>query len=451
MINIKFPETIKNYFRNGNQRSVKSKINILYMLIIKGVSILLSLLLLPMTLDYVDSETYGIWLTISSMVAWVSFFDVGLSNGLKNKLAEALANDAIEQGKKYVSTTYAILSLIFIPLMIILLLLVPHIDWVNVLNQSNNLLIDINGAIMICVVYFCIRFILMTFGVVAQSFQKPAVTSMVGLIEQFSILITIYILTKIKEGNLIGLSIALCVPPLIVLLFSNICLFTGDYKKVSPSFNSIDLRIAPSLLKLGGQFFIIQIAGVVQYQMINFLILRYFGAEEVTAYNVSYRYFGVLAMLWSILIAPLWVAFTDAITKGDYQWIVNVLKKYTYLFISLSLLGITMLFLSNFVYHWWIGDKVHVSFTLSFFVLLYIIASMFSNLYVTFMNGTGRLRVQTIICCISPMLFLAICIGLIKSSFGVESILVAAILCNINGLIIAPIQTLGIVKELKTK
>lgn len=440
---------IKSFFRDGDPRSVKSKLNILYMLIIKGTSILLSLLLLPMTLDYVDSETYGVWLTISSMVAWISFFDIGLGNGLKNRLAEALATNDIELGKKYVSTTYAMLSLIFIPLMIILLLIVPYIDWSKVLNLSNGASMGLNKTILICVAYFCLRFILMTFGVVAQSFQKPAVSSMVGLIEQFSILLTIYLLTQLTEGSLTRLSVALCLPPLVILLFSNFFLFTGNYKLVSPSISYIDLGVVPNLLKLGGQFFIIQIAGIVQYQMINFLILRYFGAEEVTAYNVSYKYFGVLAMFWTILITPLWVAFTDAITKCDYEWIVNVLRKYTGLFILMSLIGVIMLLLSNIIYDLWIGDKVNVSFTISFFVLLYNIAAMFSNLYVTFMNGAGKLKVQTIVCCFSPILFLGICFGMIEAGFGIESILIAAILCNINGLILAPIQTYYIVKYLR--
>ncbi|MBQ5911837.1 MAG: hypothetical protein IIW93_01920, partial [Bacteroidaceae bacterium] len=122
--------TIINFFTKGSERSVKSKLNIISMLFIKGGSILIGLLLLPLTLDYVDSETYGVWLTISSMVAWISFFDVGLGNGLKNKLAEALAQKDTELGKKYVSTTYALMTLIFIPLMIVLLLFViPNVNW----------------------------------------------------------------------------------------------------------------------------------------------------------------------------------------------------------------------------------------------------------------------------------------------------------------------------------
>ena len=66
---------MKDKFRNlilrGSERSVKAKKNILYMLLIKGGNILIGLLLVPLTLEYVDSEKYGIWMALSSMVAWI--------------------------------------------------------------------------------------------------------------------------------------------------------------------------------------------------------------------------------------------------------------------------------------------------------------------------------------------------------------------------------------------
>lgn len=74
-------------------------------------------------------------------------------------------------------------------------------------------------------------------------------------------------------------------------------------------------------MKLGIQFFIIQAAGIIQYQLINFLIIRYYGASEVTCYNISYKYFSVLTMVWTIIITPFWAAVSDAMVKNDYTWI----------------------------------------------------------------------------------------------------------------------------------
>lgn len=84
---------------SGSERSAKAKKNILEMLFLKGGNILIGLLMVPMTINYVDSENYGIWLTLSSMVAWMSFFNIGLNNGLKNKLCEALAVEDFKLGE----------------------------------------------------------------------------------------------------------------------------------------------------------------------------------------------------------------------------------------------------------------------------------------------------------------------------------------------------------------
>src|SRR5438309_594281 len=114
--NIKIYNKIVQYFTTGHERSITAKKNILSLVVIRGLSILTSFLLVSTTINYVNPKLYGIWLTLSSIVAWISLFDIGINNGLRNKLAESLALGNIEKSQKYVSTTYAILCLIFISL-----------------------------------------------------------------------------------------------------------------------------------------------------------------------------------------------------------------------------------------------------------------------------------------------------------------------------------------------
>ena len=80
--------------------------------LIKGVSIAVGFFTVPLCLSYIDQSRYGVWITISSILTWFSFFEIGLGHGLKNRLAEALAVEDYQLGKKYVSTTYALLIMI---------------------------------------------------------------------------------------------------------------------------------------------------------------------------------------------------------------------------------------------------------------------------------------------------------------------------------------------------
>src|SRR6476620_8275245 len=116
---------IKGFISKGHQRSVKAKKNIVVSFFLKGISIAISLIFVPLTINYINPSRYGIWLTLSSIVSWFSFFDIGLSQGLRNKFAEAKAKGDDTLAQVYVSTTYAILAIIF-SIVWIVFLIVNH-------------------------------------------------------------------------------------------------------------------------------------------------------------------------------------------------------------------------------------------------------------------------------------------------------------------------------------
>ncbi len=440
-------DSLKKKLRNGSERSIKAKKNIVFMLFTKGGSILIGLLLVPLTLDYVNSETYGVWMTISSVVAWIHFFDIGIGNGLKNRLAECLAHGDLVLGRKYVSTTYAFLSMIFIPLMVILLIAIPFVDWLSFLNLKQTSVDGLVVTIEITTAYFCINFILNTINTILIADQRPADSAFRIFLQQLFSLIVIFLLTRFTTGNLVNLCMALCAIPLAILVFFNITLFKRRYHNLAPSWSFVDFKVMPDLMKLGVQFFIIQIAVVVQYQMFNFLILRYFGAVDVTAYNISNKYFNILFMVWGILTTPLWVAVTDSIAKKDFVWLARTMHKYAKLLILFFTIGVMMLALSKNVFELWIGDKVKISFSLCMWILLYNLNLIVSNLATSFINGAGILKVQSVMSCITPFVFLGLSVGLIKAGMGIEAIFISAIIANVNGIVIAPIQTYMFIKK----
>lgn len=443
---------LRDFFVKGSERTVKAKRNVLLMLLYKGGNILIGLLLVPMTINYVDSENYGIWLTLSSMVAWMNFFDIGLNNGLKNKLAEALAINDYTLGKKYVSTTYAILSLIFVPLMIILLFIVPFIDWPSLLNLSPQYGQSLVAALCILVAYFCLNTIFSTINMVMMANQQPADASLRNLIQQAASLAVIWILTLTTQGSLVKLCIALCTVPLVIVLLFNFTLFRGKYHEVAPSLKAIDFHVAPDLMKLGVQFFIIQIAGVIQWQMANFLIIRYFGAVSVTEYNIAYKYLSVLYMVWSIMLTPIWAATTDALAKGEYVWIQHTISKFLKVFVLFIIFGFFMVAISPWIYDIWIGDKVTIPLLLSAAVLIYNLTIMYGGIFISILNGCGILKVQMYACIISPFIYLSVFFLCTKSlNIGIYSIIIASIIANFNGLLLAPIQCRHLLQNNKSK
>lgn len=431
----------------GDERSVKARKNILAMVFIHGGNILAGLLLVPITIRYVNADTYGVWLAISSIVAWFGFFDIGINNGLKNRLAEALAAGDTDLAKRYVSTTYALLALIFFPLMVVLLVIAPLLDWNSILNLQQGAVDGLLASIGIVITYFCINSVLSTVNVVMQADQWPAGAALRGLIQQLFSLAVIFLLTLFTKGSLVKLCIALCACPIIVVSVFNQVLFAGKYKSIAPSFKKIDFSTAPSLFKLGIQFFIIQIAGVIQFQLTNFLIIHNFGATEVTEYNVAYKLFNVPYMLWITIVTPVWAAVTDAVARNDFDWIRRAVKKYLLLFVVFAVGTILLLLISGPVYKIWVGDVVSIPFRLTLWMTVYIISLMFGTIFVHVLDGAGVLKLQTLACLISPFVFLGLCFLFIRLGWGVESLLIASILANFNALLLAPAQCFVLLKK----
>jgi len=442
---------ITDFFTKGHERSVKAKKNIISSFFIKGLSIGISLISLPLTLNYVSTSSYGIWLTLSSIVAWFGFFDIGLTQGLRNKFAEAKAtgNDALAQ--IYVSTTYAVLGIIFFTIWIIFLIVNNHLNWAKILNVPSGMQSEVSILALIVFTYFCITFVLKIITTILLADQKTAKSSLVDIIGQVLALSFIFILVKTTEGSLIRLGLGLCVAPILVLIISNLYLFRGIYRKFRPRISKVNFKYTKSLFNLGLVFFLIQFAGIVQYQTANIIIARHFSISDVTSYNIVFKYFGVLNMAFSIFLLPFWSASTEAYHKNDIQWIRNGIKKYNNLNLLFILFGIIMLVSSETIYRLWLGEgKVNIGFTLSLWGFLYFNVILFGGKYVSFLNGISALRIQFISSAISPFLYVALALLLLKYfQLGVSSLFIASVLANFNAFLLAPLQYYKIIVQKK--
>jgi len=440
---------LTRFITNGHERSVRAKKNIVSSLLIKGASIAISFVTLPITLNYVDSSTYGVWLTMSSIVGWFVFFDIGLTQGLRNRFAEAKAKGDDELARIYVSTTYAILTIIFISVWIVFIIANNFLDWSKILNVSQGMRPDVTTLAIIVFTYFCLSFVFRILTTILLADQYPARSSLIDLSGQILSLIIILILVKTTEGSLVKLGLALCVSPLLALIGANFAFFNGAYKRYRPSVSWIRFSYTRHLLNLGIKFFIIQLAAIVQYQTANIIIARSFGTAEVTAYNVVYKYFGIPYMIFNIFLIPFWSASTEAFQKKDIKWIRNGVKRYNQLGLLMLLGTLIMLIFSPAFYRLWLGEgKVTISFSLSLWGFFYYNVMMYGGKYVQFLNGISALRIQFITSLLSPVLYLIVVLLLIKYyQVGVHSIFIGAILASFNGYILAPIQYHMIIRK----
>lgn len=385
---------LRQKITEGNARSVAVKKNIVGSIVIKGVSIIVSFLLVPATIGYVNAELYGVWLTLASIMSWVHFADVGFTQGLKNRLAEAIAVEDWEKGRCLVSTTYFMMVLIFLPLCLILEVIIPHVDWVNLLNVNSQYTKDIILTMQVIIAFACIQMFVNTIVSVVAAFQEVALSSLFSVVGNFLSLIAIYILRAFCPASLPLLGFVFALLPIVVTVIASIFLYLGKYKKVAPSLNHVKFNHIKDLFGLGYKFFIINIQVLIIYQSTNFIISYVSSPVEVANYNIAYRLFNSAMMFFTIVAAPLWPAYTDAYTRGDYNWMKAVLAKMRKVLLWSILIIFIVLFLSPYIYKIWVGGTVTIPFLMSSLVSLYVIMFCWQSLNGTLIAGMGKITLS---------------------------------------------------------
>lgn len=436
-----------NFFTRGNPRSLAIKKNIIGSLFLKCISILVSLQVVPLTINYINPTRYGIWLTLSSIIAWLSYFDLGFGHGFRNRFAEAKAKGDIKLAKEYVSTTYAILFLLFSVIFIIAIVINQNLNWGSILNVDKTYNEELRLVFGLLACFFCMNFVASIFTTMLTADQKPALTSLIQTSGQVLAFVCIYVLTKTTSGNLIYLAFAFSGIPCFLLIIVSIIVFSGKkYKYVAPSFNCIHFALTRKILGLGGQFFVIMISMLFIFQFINIILSRVVGPEAVTQYNIAYKYFNVLNMIVVIILSPFWSAFTDAFVKQDYEWMKAMVTKLEKMWLFCIPILIFALIFSDLFYKLWIGDSVEIPFMLSLFMAVFMLFQTVGNIYMYLINGTNKVRLQLIV----YVLFAFISIPLINyscKSFGIYGALfIPTIVFFIQG-IIGRIQIYRIVNK----
>ena len=379
--------------RNTHPRTRKAQINTVLGLFIKGGAMIISLLLVPLTIDYLSVTTYGTWLTISSIITMLAFFDIGIGNGLRNKFSEAIAKQDKALARAYVSTAYLVFGGLQTVLVAIFIIIFRYIPWQRILNTTieNE---QLQAVILLTTVAMAAKLVLDIISYILLASQESSLTGFISLISNVFILIGTYLLTQFVHENITYLALVTAFIPIVVLVVAGFLLYQGRLKAYRPSFKLVDLNHAKGLLSLGYKFFFIQIAVIILFYTDNLIITQFFGPAEVTTYNVAFRYFNAINTIFAIAITPYWSAFTEAYVKNDTVW---MLKSYQYLkrlWFGLVVVVIIMISVSNTVYTIWIGNRVSVPFKLSLCMGFFVIVSCGNSILVAVANGMGKVGLQ---------------------------------------------------------
>lgn len=413
--------------------------NIALGLVYKPLSMLLSYLYIPVALAYLGDEKYGVWATVLSVLSWISLFDIGIGNGLRNKLAENLKNYDSLKTRKYVSSAYIMLTIIVMILMIVTVALFSLINWKSFFKVEANFSDNLTIVMNISIICMCVSFVMEICKSVYLALQKNHITNLMGLVQQALMLSSVVVLKKYTNGNLVFVAIAYGISNLVVELFFTLKLFKYN-RDFIPRVKYFSREEAKDTTGLGIQFFIIQIAAMILYATDNIIITQICGAVQVTPYTTANKLFSMITAVFSIMIAPYWSAITVRKVDGDIGGIKKAEKKMLRLWGMATIGCIFLIIVFKPVVHIWLQRDMTFQQGLIPLMAVYAIVYMWNAVYSQIGNGLSLMKVSVIIAIIQSIVNVIASIFL-GSILGMKSVgvLLGTVIAMLVSSIVMPI------------
>ncbi len=425
---------------NSKRRSSLLKKNIIASFLVKGWSAIVVLLMVPVTLHCLGEYKNGVWLTISSILVWIDNMDIGLGNGLRNKLATYIAYNDTHRARSLISSTFAMLTCIMLPTMAVLLILVKTCDTYGFLNVSPQEVDGLDTILMVTILFVCSTFIFKLIGNFYMGLQLPAVSNLLIAIGQTVALFGTYMVYISGSHSLMHVALVNTLAPFLVYVLAYPYTFYHLYPHLRPSRKLVNMSEAKSVMTMGVKFFVMQISSLVLFMTANILISKLFSPSMVTPYQITYRYFSLMLVLFTVICMPFWNATTDAYERGDMEWIRSANKKLNVMTLAILISMAGMVAISPWIYAMWVGDDIKIDLLMSVAMAAYIFILIYSMRYSYFINGIGKLWLQLIITTTAAILFIPLAYASAYLSHNIIWFIVTMCLVNIPGLIVNRIQ-----------
>lgn len=423
-----------------NKRTTLIKKNVLYSFLIKGWGALIIFLLVPITLKCLGEYTNGVWLTISSLLVWIDQMDIGLGNGLRNKLAAFIAEGNYGKAREAVSSTFFMLILIILPITLVLCTLIKFSDVYSFFNVDENIISDFSTVLIISTTLVCSTFIFKFVGSFYLGIQMPAINNLLVVSGQTLTLLTTIALYYSGCHSLLAIAVANTFPPLLVYLACCQYTFNHKYKHMRPTFRLVNKGMAKELFAFGIKFFILQMCGGILFLSSNLLISKLFSPEVVTPYQIAYRYFSIILLVFTIICTPFWTATTDAYKKNDTKWLKESDRILNRLILLVIGAIVIMIAISPLFYRIWIGNEVHIPFTMTVMMALFIGITICSLRYSYILNGFGALNLQLITTLTAAISFIPLSVTVSRLTDNIAMFMGVMCFVNLPGLVINMIQ-----------
>lgn len=358
------------------------------------VSGIAALITVPLTVSYLGAERYGLWMTISSLIALLGFADFGMGNGLLTSISAAHGRGDRDASRRNVSSAFFMLTGVAGAIALAFTLCYPWLDWGRVFNVSfPEAKREAGPTAAVLAAFLCLNMPLGIVQRVQQGYQEGFASNLWGVAGNVLSLVWLLAAIALRAG-LPWLVLAMSAGPLVSVLLNWLVFFGRSRRWLLPRYRFVDRRTAIELAGSGSLFFVLSVCALIASSSDNLVIAHVIGPSAVAKYAITQKVFVTLAFA-QYFIAPLWPAFGEAIAKKDFAWAHRTLRRAIALSLWVGVLtAIPLLLFGRQMISWWVGPAMAPSIALLLGFSGWLLLAGYGGVMSTFLNSGTLLRKQ---------------------------------------------------------
>lgn len=371
----------------------------------KVFSVACSLVQVPIALHYLQTEAYGFWATLFSIVVILNFVDFGLGVGMQHEMAKAYGQDDLESMRRIFWTGTAVLGLLGAAVLVILLPTAYLLPWSAILHVKDPALqTQTSAALAVSLAAFVVA---LPFNAVA----RLAAAAQRGWIQGYwiaagsALSLGLVAAASHFHWGFLGFLLASLMVPFFqgAGLLAHLLRELGWSARPTPPAPAAQVR---RMLQSSALFAAPQFALALVQSAPALAISVAAGSSAVTAYTLLMRLFSPLLQGQLILLTPVWPAYTEARMRGDHAWVERTFRR-SVAFLVVLCVGVALAaWQSPLLFRLWIGPgAVSAGTLLVSLAAAWCILQMAAQPFIYYLIGVGRL--QRLARCATPGLLLS--------------------------------------------
>lgn len=322
----------------------------------RAVSVLVNLATVPLALHYLGAEQYGIWLVLTSAMAWLAFAQLGVAPSLLNHLAASEGRADAARGAGLVATAWWLQVATAGGLILVLMVLLPFLPLRALLNAGEGVdLAAVRDAAVLLWLGFLLALPIQVATAVFQAKQEGYLAHGWDLLRSFLRLGGIVVAVRADLG-IQGLAAAYAFAPLVAGVASTIHLFGRRHRSLAPRPGQVSRLWVGPLLRTGLQFTGLTLGALIISYTDNIVIAQVLGPIQVPPYAVTFMLAQLFIMLEMIVLDAAWPAYVEAAARGDGDWVRRTHVRLVRVSLAGALAsGVALLLLGRPVIRLWAG------------------------------------------------------------------------------------------------